>query len=633
MQSDTLDNKDEVSGRFLRLTLGALGVVFGDIGTSPLYSLRECFHGENAINYTSANLLGILSLIIWSLIVIVGLKYVLVVMRADNHGEGGVLALMAFTLRSLVNTSGRKAQVLVYLGLCGAALMYGDGIITPAISVLSAVEGLKIALPLFSDYVLLITVLVLTVLFSVQKHGTERLGKWFGPIILLWFSTLAILGTIKIVEHPLVLLALSPQFGIDFFLTNGWAAFFTLGAIFLSVTGAEALYADMGHFGRNPIRVGWFYLVLPALVLNYLGQGALILGDPSAIDNPFYLLSPNWARIPLVFLATATTVIASQAVISGAYSLTHQAVQLGYLPRLRINHTSSEERGQIYIPFVNWMLFIGTVALVLLFQTSSNLAAAYGIAVSATMVITNAIVFFVAKDTWKWPPFILLPIFLAFTLIDLSFFAANLSKFMQGGWLPTLIGGVIFTLMTTWWRGRKIMWNQLKSRLIPFQEWRKRLDVSKFSRVSGTAVFMISDLEAVPSALIANLRCNHVLHERVIFVTLVTESRPYMDREMKRVIFSDLGDGFFRVIGKHGFMEPVDVSEILTKACNILSKEELLETFFFIDRPIPIPTAIPGMAMWREAVFAFLMQNSLRPTKFYKIPTEQVIEIGYQVEI
>jgi KUP system potassium uptake protein len=615
------------------LVLGALGVVYGDIGTSPLYALRECFHGEHALIPSYNNVLGVLSLMIWALITIVSIKYLTYVMRADNNGEGGALALMVYALKFLGKEQTRSRQLVIYLGLFGAALIYGDGVITPAISVLSAVEGLQIATPYFQPYIIPVTLLIISALFFVQRGGTAKLGAAFGPVITVWFLVLAALGVRGIYQNPAVLAAFNPLHGFLLFQNNGLMGFYTLGAIFLAVTGAEALYADMGHFGPKPIRIGWFSLVFPSLVINYLGQGALLISDPQATANPFYLLAPSWALYPLVTLATMTTVIASQALISGAFSMTGQAVQLGYLPRIKIFHTSSREAGQIYIPLINWLLFIGTISLVLLFKTSTSLAAAYGIAVSTTMVITTALVFFAARTRWRWNIFSIVLVLGVSLIIDLSFLAANALKFFQGGWLPLSIGIVLFTVMTTWWRGRKILWNHLKEKLIPFDEFKQKLHLEHYVRINGTAVFMIRDTKATPPALIFNLQYNQVLHSKVVFLTFTTEDVPYLSEDEKRVEIRDLGDGFWRVIGRHGFMESVDVQTILKEDCRELFAGTLNDTCFFIDRAIPVPTEIPGMAMWRESLFAFMMQNALDATKFFDVPTERVIEIGFHVEI
>jgi KUP system potassium uptake protein len=628
--SASLNNQHK---RLIALIIGALGVVYGDIGTSPLYALRECFGDHHALQVSSFNVYGVLSLVIWSLIIIVSIKYLTFVMRADNKGEGGILALMVYALRKGGDENSSKRKYVIYLGLFGGALIYGDGIITPAISVLSAVEGIEVIAPSVKPYILPIAVFVLTALFLAQKEGTRMLGTFFGPIIILWFLTIGFLGIINIGNKLEVLTSFNPIHGFLFLKEGGKHAVYVLGSVFLAVTGAEALYADMGHFGKKPIRYGWFFLVMPGLILNYLGQGALILSNPSTVKNPFYLLAPDWLILPLVLLATATTVIASQALISGAFSMTGQAIHLGYLPRLKILHTSSSERGQIYVPLVNWILFIGTIALVILFQSSTHLAAAYGIAVSTTMVITSLLMAVVAKDSWKWSLFTTSLVLILFLVVDGLFLIANSMKFFDGGWLPLFLGILLLLVMTTWWRGRKILWTHLKERLIPFNQWRKTLNISEITRVPGVSIFMIRDLQATPPALIFNVLHNHIIHEKVVFLSFVTEEVPFIAEPSARVEQFDLGDGFYRVIGHHGFMESVNVQSTLQEHCSILSRDEARTACYFVDRPIPIATQIPGMAMWREELFCFMMQNAQRVTTFFEIPAEQVIEIGFHVEI
>lgn len=633
MNSVSSESPQSSKSRFLFLTLGALGVVYGDIGTSPLYALRECFGSVHGVPLTPDSLLGVLSLVIWSLIIIVSIKYLTFVMRADYRGEGGIFALMVYALRESGGENSVKRRAIIYLGLFGGALIYGDGIITPAISVLSAVEGLKVATPLVEPYIIPLTVVIISGLFMVQKGGTKALGTLFGPIIIVWFVTLGVLGAAHLIDNPSVLRAFNPAYGLAFLMNEGTRAFITLGSVFLAVTGAEALYADMGHFGKQPIRVGWMFVVLPGLVLNYLGQGALLLSDPSAISNPFYLLAPQWFLIPLVALATITTVIASQALISGAFSMTAQAIQLGYLPRLRIHHTSSDERGQIYVPLVNWILFVGTIALVFMFQSSTRLAAAYGIAVSTTMVITTLLIAVVALDSWRWRWWGVALLFGAFLIVDIGFLAANGIKILDGGWLPILLGFILTLIMTTWWRGRKILWQHLKERLIPFEEWRVSVKPDTVMRVPGVAIFMIRDPSATPPALIFNLLHNHVLHEKIVFLSFIPEEIPYVTDPSQRLNSIALGDGFFRVVARHGFMESVNVISTLQDHCTVLNLEETRTACYFVDRPIPIATEIPGMAIWREELFSFMMQNAQRVTTFFEIPSGQVIEIGFHVEI
>lgn len=619
--------------RNIGLTLGALGVVFGDIGTSPLYALRECFHASHgSLPLSEANILGVISLIWWGLILVVSVKYLLVVMRADNSGEGGILALMAFALSAVATSKESLRRTVIYLGLFGSALIYGDGVITPAISVLSAVEGLNVATPFFEPYIIPLTIAILLGLFMVQRQGTASLGALFGPIILIWFFTLGLLGLVQLGRTPHVLGALSPHYAISFLRLNGVDNLHVLGSVFLAFTGAEALYADMGHFGRKPIRNGWFAIVLPCLMLNYLGQGALLIADPSAISNPFYRLAPSWFLYPLVVLATLATVIASQALISGAFSLTSQACQLGYLPRVQITHTSSSEAGQIYIPVVNGLLLVSTIAVVFGFRSSGSLAAAYGIAVATTMVITTALVFFVAAYKWRWNKTLLILALVPFFAIDIGFFAANVIKFMRGGWLPLFCAIILFTLMTTWCTGRGLLWSRLREQLVPFVEFFSTLDRSHYATAPGIAVFMIRDPYVAPPALTCNLKYNKVLHERVIFLTFITENVPYASDE-GRVHIRDLGQSFYRIIVHHGFMERPDVSKLIAHDCKELFPNNLADVFFFLDRVIPLPTSLPGMAMWRETLFALMMQNSLRATSFYDIPCRQVVEIGFQIEI
>lgn len=621
------------SSSLVWLTLGALGVVFGDIGTSPLYALKECFSGEHALPPNPEHVMGVVSLIIWALISVVSLKYLVLVLKADNRGEGGVLALMALALRSARSVSHVKRTSKVFLGLIGAALLYGDGIITPAISVLSAVEGLSVATDFFDPYIRPITIVILVALFLIQSVGTARVGALFGPIIIVWYITMGALGIPSIVRAPEILAALNPFLGISFLLTHGNAAFLTLGSVFLAVTGTEALYADMGHFGKRPIRLGWFWVAFPGLVLNYLGQGGMLLRDIAATHNPFFMLAPSSMVLPLVVLATLATVIASQALISGAFSLTSQAVQLGYLPRLQIKHTSETEVGQIYIPLVNWLLCLGTLLLVTIFSSSSELAAAYGIAVATTMVITTCLIYCVARDLWRWELPILYPTIGAIIVLDLLFFSANVMKIAHGGWIPVLIALVIFTVMTTWWRGRRILWERLTEQVQPFSQFFEQLNMEEYTRVPGTAVFMIRDLNITPPALLYNLRLNRVLHERVVLLTVVAEEVPHLGPDATRIETRDLGGGFHRWIIHHGFMENVDVPFALRRWSTGDLQIDPKDVAFFLDRVIPIPTTLPGMALWRERLFAFMSQNALRATKFYRVPARQVIEIGFQVEI
>ncbi|MEW6155867.1 MAG: potassium transporter Kup [Verrucomicrobiota bacterium] len=617
--------------RFLGLILGALGVVYGDIGTSPLYAFRECFHGPHAIDVSHANVLGVLSLVVWSLILIVSVKYLLFVMRANNKGEGGILALLSLAFPE--RTSTRKSDLaFIALGVFGAALLYGDGIITPAISVLSAVEGLKVATPFFEPFILPITIGILVGLFSVQKAGTGRVGKIFGPVTLLWFLTLALLGIKGIVTAPEVLKAVNPLHGLEFFLRNGARGFVVLGSVFLVVTGAEALYADMGHFGVRPIRFAWFFVVLPALLLNYFGQGALLWNQPAAAENPFYRLAPGWLLYPLVILATMATVIASQALISGSYSLTMQAIQLGYFPRLEIDHTSHAERGQIYMPHVNWTLMIACVGLVLGFQSSSNLAAAYGIAVTLTMVITTLLFYFAAMRLWKWPKWLAATVCCLFLIAEVAFFLANALKFLHGGWFPIVVGVIIFTLMTTWKTGRALLRKKLQASTLPFKTFFDSIRAHPPTRVKGTAVYMAGNPTGTPVALLHNLKHNKVMHERVVVLTLATAEVPHVDTA-ERVKVERLDEGVFRVIARYGFMEEPNVPEVL-ELCKAHALEfKPLETTFFLSRETIIATHTPGMAIWREKLFAIMSRNAQTPTAFFRLPANRVVELGMQVEL
>ncbi len=621
----------EPTGKVLAgLTVTALGVVFGDIGTSPLYALRECFHGPHAIALTPGNVLGVLSLIVWSLVLVITVKYIAFVMRADNRGEGGILALMALALQG--QHGERRRYILVTVGLFGAALLYGDGVITPAISVLSAVEGLQIATPVFSHYVIPITIVILLLVFLVQHKGTAAVGKVFGPVTALWFLSLAALGVHGIVQHPAVLGAMNPLHAVRYFSENGLHGAAVLGSVFLVVTGGEALYADMGHFGTRPIRLAWFSLVLPALLLNYFGQGALLVTRPETAANPFYRLAPGWALYPLVVLATLATVIASQALISGAYSLTRQAVQLGYSPRFEIIHTSEKEIGQIYIPGVNWMLLVGVIALVLGFGSSSRLAAAYGIAVTMTMIITTVLAFFVARYVWNWSLAVSLGICAFFLAIDVSFFGANLLKFTDGGWFPILVALVVFTLLTTWKKGRAILAERLRTQTFPLDLFLSNLGSNPPTRVPGVAVFMTGNPHGTPPALMHNLKHNKVLHDRIVLLTASTAEVPHV-RPEERIQFTPLEHGVFRVVATFGFMETPDVPELLGQLQKYGLEFRMMETTFFLGRETLIPSRKPGMALWREALFAWMSRNAHSATAFFNLPPNRVVELGTQIEL
>ncbi len=620
-------------GKYLALlALGALGVVYGDIGTSPLYAFRESFHSAYGLAATPANILGILSLIFWALTIVISIKYIAFVMRADNRGEGGILALTALIFPPDGPQRYNTRYLLILLGIFGTALLYGDGMITPAISVLSAVEGLEVATPFFRPYIIPITIAILVGLFLFQSQGTERVGKIFGPVTLVWFTVLALLGIPWIVRQPGILMAINPYYGIEFFIQNGLAGFLVLGSVFLVVTGGEALYADMGHFGRAPIRLAWFAVALPALLINYFGQGALLLTIPEAVENPFYRMMPGWALYPVVVIATMAAVIASQALITGAFSLTMQAVQLGYLPRVAIRHTSAHERGQIYIPAINWVLMTACVALVLAFGSSSNLAAAYGVAVTTTMVITTLLLFVVERDRWGWPLPIALGLTLVFLVIDLAFLGANLNKISAGGWFPLVVGAIVFVLMTTWKRGREILGQRLRMGTILFADFIEQVYAEDPVRVQGTAVFMSSNPEVAPPALLHNWRHNHVLHERVILLSVQTKEQPRVPRAEK-VSVEELGDGFFQVILSHGFMENPHVPRGLRMARQNGLELDMSEVSYFLGRERLYATNRPGMAIWREKLFAMMSRNSISATDFFSLPPNQVVELGTMVEM
>ena len=620
-------------GRYLAaLSLTALGVVYGDIGTSPLYALREAFHGSHAITLNTANVLGVLSLIFWSLVLIVSIKYLAFVMRADNKGEGGILALMALLGRGRQSKGLTPRRVIVAIGIFGAALMYGDSVITPAISVLGAVEGLGIAAPALQRWVIWLALLVLLGLFSIQSRGTAQVGSIFGPVMVVWFITIAILGLGAIINEPTVLAALSPHYAIQFFVQNGWAGFLILGAVFLVVTGGEALYADMGHFGVRPIRIVWFALVLPSLLLNYFGQGALLISDPSAAVNPFYRLAPQWALFPLIILATAAAFIASQAVISGAFSLTRQAVQLGYWPRMQIDHTSSREAGQIYVAGVNKALAVVTMILVLGFGSSSRLAAAYGVAVSGEMILTTILLYLLMREAWGWSVARALPLCGLFLGLEIVFFSANALKIPHGGWVPLAIGVGLFVLMTTWKRGREILSKRMMEKTVPLKLLLADLAAEPPIRVPGTAVFMYGTSDGTPPALVHNLAHNKVLHEKIVFLTVVTEDVPHVSTR-DRVVVKRAGKGFHSVVARYGFMEDPDINEVL-EACKQSHLDIPMEgTTFFLGRETLIASDRPGMAIWRERLFSFMTRNALRATAFFKIPPNQVFEVGAQVEL
>jgi KUP system potassium uptake protein len=608
------------------LLLSALGVVFGDIGTSPLYALRECFDAVHGIPVTTENVLGVLSLIFWSLIITVSVKYVLFVMRADNEGEGGILALVALV------RSKPGAGTLIAIGLFGAALLYGDGMITPAISVLSAVEGLSIATHVFEPFIVPITVVILIALFIVQSRGTTGIGAVFGPIMVVWFLTIAGLGLPHIVHNPRVLSAVNPWHAYEFFALHRFGAFVTLGAVFLSITGAEALYADMGHFGREPIRKAWFTIVLPALVINYFGQGALLLDSPEARVHPFFHLAPSWALYPLVALATMATVIASQAIISGAFSMTQQAVQLGYSPRFDIRHTSEHERGQVYIPEINWMLMIATVGLVLGFRSSTNLAAAYGMAVTTTMVITTILAYEIARDRWGWGTWRAGAVMAGFLSIDLIFLGANVLKILHGGWFPLVVAGFVYLIMSTWKRGRELVVERLGATEKPLADFFRDLAAHPPVRVTGTAVFMTARPEGTPPILVHHIKHNKALHEQVVLLTVSTLNTPTVG-DAQPIEVQSIGNGFYRVIARFGFMETPEVPAALEAARKLGLNWRDDDTTFYLAALTLLASDRIGMSVWRDKLFIFLSRNARRATNFFQIPPDRVVEIGIQLEI
>ena len=614
------------------LTLTALGVVYGDIGTSPLYAIRECFFGSHSVGPTHENVLGVLSLVLYALLLIISVKYTSLVMRADNQGEGGILSLTALLPSRNGSRTVQNYSILVAFGIVGASLLCGEGMITPAVSIMSAIEGLQVATPVFSSWVVPISVVILVVLFVIQRHGTHRVGGLFGPVMVVWFLTIAILGFRWIVRAPEVLMAFDPRHAVRFFVEHGWHGFAVLGAVVLVVTGAEALYADMGHFGRRPIRVAWFSLVLPALLINYFGQGALVLISGETATQPFFMMAPSWALLPLVGLSTAAAIIASQALISGAFSLTRQAIQLGYAPRLDIQHTSSVTMGQVYVPQVNWFLAICTVLITIFFQSSSALAAAYGIAVTGTMVITTILLSVVAIERWKWPRPAVICGALIFLAVDLSLFGANLVKVLQGGWLPLVIGVLLFTLMTTWKTGRKLVAERLTARAFPLEDFMSAVSCDPPTRVSGTAVFMTAQPRGTPPALAHNLRYNKILHEHVIVLTVRTSHTPYVAPD-QQIEVQSLGLGVYNVRVQYGFMQDPDVPSALLAARARGVEFDPDDLTYFLGRETIIVTRRPGMAAWREKLFVVMARNAVRATAFFHLPPERVVELGVQVEM
>ncbi|MFP8965092.1 potassium transporter Kup [Pokkaliibacter sp. CJK22405] len=610
------------------MALAALGVVYGDIGTSPLYTLKECFGKALGLVPNQDNILGILSLILWGLILVVSSKYLLFVLRADNNGEGGILTLLALTRRVITS----RTAWLLSLALMGAGFFYGEVVITPAISVISAIEGIGLVAPSLESYVVPITLVVLIGLFSFQHKGTAKVGKIFGPIMLIWFGTLGILGIMGISNSPQVLAAFNPYWAVNFMLEHKLQGFLTLGAVVLALTGAEALYADMGHFGRSPIRLAWYFYVLPALMLNYLGQGALLLEHPEAKNNPFFQLVPDTLRIPMVLLATIATVIASQAVISGVYSLTRQAINMGYLPRMPVRYTSEEESGQIYIGFINWLLLIAVIFVVLGFQSSEALAGAYGIAVTGTMIITTILSCTIARRQWHWPLFVAAGLGILLLLIDIPLFAANVVKIVAGGWLPLLIGAMTFVIMTTWFRGRFLVHQRINEEAMDFTELQQHLEETPPAMVEGTAIFMTHAKNGVPHALLHNLKHNHVLHGRNIFLSVQTDDVPLVPNEEK-ITIEQLSAHFWRVSARFGFREHADIRRVLVLMNRQDMEIELEETSFFLSQGRLLQTERPGMVFWRESLFILLSRNSLRATDFFRIPPGRVVEMGAQIEL
>jgi len=612
------------------LVVAALGIVFGDIGTSPLYTLKECFGGEHAVAATPQNILGILSLVFWAVLIVISLKYVLFIMRADNKGEGGIMALLSLVIEQ-ARIKPEIRAVLLMLGLAGASLFYGDGVITPAISVLSAVEGLEVLKPQLHPYIIPIALVVLILLFRSQKHGTERVGGLFGPIMLLWFVSLGGFGLKSLLLTPAILDAMDPMNGVRFFMSHGWHGALTLGAVVLAVTGGEALYADMGHFGRSPIRKAWFLVALPALLLNYFGQAALLIRDPSAIHNPFYLtVSPGWLSF-MIILATLATVIASQAVISGAFSLTAQAIQLGFCPRLAIKHTSEGEKGQIYVPAINGALMVGVIGLIVGMQSSSELAAAYGIAVTGTMAIDTILALVVAITLWKWNAYLSVLLALGFLVIDLAFFGANISKIPEGGWFPLAIGLVMFTLLSTWKSGRCILQETLQEEAMPVEEFLANLEENPPIRVSGTAVYMTTSRKGIPLALLSNLKHNRALHENVIIMSVITESVPRVAPEKRRVV-QKLGEALFRINLHYGFAESPNIPKALRSSSREIEVNPA-ETYFFLSRETLLPKSHTRMALWRVRLFITMARNAGSAARYFQIPLDRVVEMGTQVRI
>ena len=625
-------NPSHQKGASFTLMLAAIGVVFGDIGTSPLYALKECFSPEHGIPFSTDAVYGVISMVFWAFAIVVSLKYVLFVMRANNHGEGGILALMALALRTAPAGS-KRSLLIIMAGVFGACMFYGDAIITPAISVLSAVEGMEVISPDFTRYVIPVTIFILVVLFFIQKTGTDIVGKLFGPVMLVWFGVIGLMGLHQVVQNPAIFGAINPMYAIDFMYEHALQGFIVLGAVFLVLTGAEALYADMGHFGARPIRMGWFFIVMPCLILNYFGQGAMFLSHPEAITNPFFLMVPEGLVFPLVILATLATVIASQAVISGAFSMTSQAILLGFVPRMKVRHTSDREIGQIYMPLVNWTLLILVVAVVLAFKKSENLAAAYGIAVTTTMIVTTFLAAIVMRVVWRWNTLLVTLVISAFLIVDLAFLTANLLKIMEGGWFPLLLGAACFLLLMTWYQGRQLLRRRAVKEGIELKGFIDVLMMNPPHRVEGTAIFLTAHVDYLPVSFLHNLKHNHVLHERVFFLKVSIWDVPYVKDE-ERITLRDLGNNIYVVRAVYGFNETPDMGkiiELMEKSSGL--KFDLMNTSFFLSRDTIVSTELPGMALWRERLFCWMYQNAGRQSDFFKIPANRLVELGAKVEI
>jgi len=630
LDGDVGSDHGHASEGLLKLALGAIGIVFGDIGTSPLYAFRETFAGHHKLALDPAHIMGVISLMFWSMMIVVTLKYVAIIMRADNKGEGGSLALLA--LVSGRTKTRRWSRGIILLGVFATALFYGDSMITPAVSVLSAVEGIGVVAPSMTGLILPIAVVILISLFSIQSKGTAKVGLLFGPVMLVYFTVIAVLGLISIAQTPHVLLALSPHYAVEFFLLDPTRAFLALGSVVLAVTGAEALYADMGHFGRRPIGMSWLVFVLPALMCNYMGQGALLFRDGhAALVSPFYNLAPEALKLPLVILATMAAIIASQAVISGAFSVTQQAIQLGFMPRLRIEHTSASTAGQIYIPLINWLLMTMVIILVLFFRTSSNLTSAYGIAVTGAMTIDTCLLGVALTRLWNWPRYAAAPLLALFFLVDGAYLAANMTKIPDGGWFPLMVGLIVFTILTTWSKGRKLMIDRLTESSMPVKVFISSA-ASSAARVPGTAVFMTSSAEGVPHALLHNLKHNKVLHERVILLTVKIVDQPYWP-DAQRAYRESMGEGFHRLVLKYGFMDEIDVPQALKGVHECGADFKMMDTSFFLSRQTLLASERPGMMIWREKLFAWMLRNAESAMEFFRLPTNRVVELGSQVEI